>query len=91
MAKQPTKKEQKASTTTPQTDTITPNTAMPFGTMNYVWMVAGVVVILLGLYLMGIDKETFGWGFLGLTIGPIVLMAGFLLQFVAIFYPQKKA
>ncbi len=57
---------------------------MPFGRINYLLMIAGVVVIFLGFIIMSFDKAEFGFGFLGLTLGPIVTMAGFLLEFVAI-------
>ncbi|MBC7890689.1 MAG: DUF3098 domain-containing protein [Sphingobacteriaceae bacterium] len=57
---------------------------MPFGRINYLLMIAGVGVIFLGFIIMSFDKTEFGFGFLGLTLGPIVTMAGFLLEFVAI-------
>lgn len=58
--------------------------AMPFDRTNYLIMIAGVVTIFLGFFIMSLDKEEFGFGFLGLTLGPIVVMAGFLLEFWAI-------
>jgi uncharacterized membrane protein len=57
---------------------------MPFGRVNYRWMLIGIAVILLGFVIMSLDSEEFGFGFLGLTLGPLVVMAGFLLQFVAL-------
>lgn len=60
------------------------NAAMPFDRTNYLIMIAGVVTIFLGFFIMSLDKEEFGFGFLGLTLGPIVVMAGFLVQFWAI-------
>lgn len=69
-----------------KTDLKTPtkSAAMPFGRTNYLIMIAGVVTIFLGFFIMSLDKEEFGFGFLGLTLGPIVVMAGFLVQFWAI-------
>lgn len=58
--------------------------AMPFDRTNYLIMIAGVVTIFLGFFIMSLDKEEFGFGFLGLTLGPIVVMAGFLIEFWAI-------
>lgn len=58
--------------------------AMPFDRTNYLIMIAGVVTIFLGFFIMSLDKEEFGFGFLGLTLGPIVAMAGFLVEFWAI-------
>lgn len=53
-------------------------------------MIAGIVVLALGFILMTMDSEPYGFGFLGLTLGPIVVMIGFIIQFVAIFYKPKS-
>ena len=52
-------------------------------------MIAGILVLALGFILMTMDSEPYGFGFLGLTLGPIVVMIGFIIQFVAIFYKPK--
>ncbi len=61
-----------------------------FSKRNYVIMIVGMVVLALGFLIMSSDSEPYGFGFLGLTLGPIVVMLGFLIQFVAIFYKPKK-
>lgn len=61
-----------------------------FARVNYLIMIAGLVVMAIGFVIMSSDSEPYGFGFLGLTLGPIVLMLGFLIQFVAIFYKAKK-
>ena len=53
-------------------------------------MIVGVVVLILGFTIMTMDKEPYGFGFLGLTLGPIVVMIGFLMQFFAILYKPKS-
>lgn len=53
-------------------------------------MIIGVVVLILGFTIMTMDKEPYGFGFLGLTLGPIVVMIGFLTQFFAILYKPKS-
>ncbi|MEH0155322.1 DUF3098 domain-containing protein [Limibacter armeniacum] len=58
---------------------------LAFGKKNYTIMVAGIVIIALGFILMGMDSTPHGFGFLGLTAGPITVMAGFILEFYAIF------
>lgn len=63
---------------------------LAFSKMNYFIMIGGVLVILLGLFIMNLDKETYGLGFMGITLGPIVVMLGFLTQFVAILYKSKN-
>src|SRR5258708_15444173 len=62
---------------------------LPFGKKNYQLMVAGLLVVATGFTLMAIDKEQFGW--LGLTLGPIVVMAGFFNpDFFILPSPQGK-
>jgi len=39
---------------------------------------------------MSSDGEPYGFGFLGLTLGPLVVMLGFIIEFVAIFYKPKS-
>jgi hypothetical protein len=64
--------------------------AMPFGRQNYVLMLIGIGTILAGFFIMSLDKEEFGFGFLGLTLGPIVVMAGFMVEFFAILARPKS-
>ena len=63
---------------------------MPFGKKNYMVMLGGIGVILLGFFIMSIDPEPFGFGFLGLTLGPLTVMAGFGIQFWAIFLKDNS-
>ena len=62
-----------------------------FKKINYLIMILGIVLILLGFVIMSLDQETYGFGFLGLTLGPIIVFSGFMIQFVAILYKSKKA
>ena len=61
-----------------------------FGRENYKWMLIGLGVLLMGFIIMSLDKTQHGQGFLGLTLGPIIIVAGFVLQFVAIFKKSKS-
>lgn len=63
---------------------------MAFNKRNYILMIIGLVVILLGYFIMTLDKEEYGFGFLGITLGPIVLIAGFIIEFFAILVKTKK-
>lgn len=64
---------------------------LPFGKKNYQLMIIGVVVLVLGFIIMSIDKQAFGFGALGLIIGPIVVMAGFIIEIWAILHnPVEK-
>jgi len=62
-----------------------------FGKENYLILVFGLAVLILGFILMASDTEQYGFGNLGLTVGPIVVVSGLLIQFLAILYKPKKA
>ncbi len=52
-------------------------------------MVVGLLVVAVGFTIMAIDKEQFGW--LGLTLGPLVVISGFVTEIVAILHtPREK-
>ena len=53
-------------------------------------MLIGLAVIVLGFVLMSLDKEEYGFGAMGLTVGPIVLLIGFAIEFFAIMVKDKK-
>jgi hypothetical protein len=63
---------------------------LPFGKKNYQWMIIGVVTLIVGFIIMSLDKEPHGFGFLGLTLGPIVVMAGFMVEIYAILHRPLK-
>ncbi len=60
-----------------------------FGKENYKWMLIGLAVLLLGFIVMSLDSTQHGQGFLGLNLGPIIIMTGFIIQFFAIFKKSK--
>lgn len=53
-------------------------------------MAIGFGVIALGFVIMTLDKEPHGFGFLGITLSPIVVLAGFVVEIVAILYTPKE-
>ncbi len=63
---------------------------LAFGKQNYILMLAVIDVLIIGFIVMSMDKETFGFGVLGLTIGPIIVMIGFIIEFFAILRNPKK-
>lgn len=63
---------------------------LPFGKKNYQLMIAGVFTLVIGFIIMSLDTEQHGFGFLGLTLGPIVVMAGFMLEIYAILHKPTK-
>lgn len=63
---------------------------LPFGKKNYQWMVIGLVTITMGFVFMTLDKEQHGFGFIGLTLAPIVVVAGFIIEAFAILHTPKE-
>ncbi|MDP5141094.1 MAG: DUF3098 domain-containing protein [Spirosomaceae bacterium] len=64
------------------------SSALPFGKGNYTIMLIGIGIILTGFFIMTLDKEEFGFGFLGITLGPVIAFIGFMVEFYAIL--KKK-
>ena len=62
---------------------------MPFNSKNYKLMIIGIVIIVTGFVIMSVDGEEYGYGFLGLTLRPLVVLFGFVFQFFAIFHKGK--
>lgn len=60
------------------------SSSLPFKKSNYTHMLIGLALIVVGFFIMTLDKEDFGFGFLGITLGPLVAFAGFLYEFYAI-------
>jgi len=63
---------------------------LPFGKKNYQWMIIGVFTLILGFVIMSLDNKQHGFGFLGLTLGPIIVMAGFIIEIYAILHKPTK-
>lgn len=54
-------------------------------------MLAGIVLLLVGFFIMTLEKAEYGFGTLGLTIGPVFLMLGFLVEIYAILHKDKPS
>jgi uncharacterized membrane protein HdeD (DUF308 family) len=65
-------------------------TKLPFDKKNYQWMIIGVVTLILGFTIMSLDKQPHGFGFLGLTLGPIIVLVGFAAEIFAILITPEK-
>jgi len=64
--------------------------AFPFSRKNYLFLFLGLALICLGFIVMGMDNEPHGNGFLGLTLGPVLTLSGFIIEFFAIFVKPSK-
>jgi hypothetical protein len=68
-----------------------------FGKVNYQWMAVGMVIVLLGLLLMiggkSKDPNVFNpsevYSFRRITLAPILILAGLVLEIVGIFKKPK--
>lgn len=66
---------------------------------NYIWMLIGIVVLALGMFLMSggasKDPNVFNPGEVysttRITVAPLVILAGLLIEVFAIFKSPKKA
>ncbi|GGZ31855.1 hypothetical protein GCM10007049_26530 [Echinicola pacifica] len=63
---------------------------LPFSRKNYQLMLIGIAIIIGGFVIMALDGEPHGFGFMGLTLGPVITLAGFIFEFYAIFYKSEK-
>ena len=54
---------------------------LPFGKSNYILMLAGIATLIIGFVVMSLDQEEYGFGLLGITVGPIIVMMGFIIDF----------
>ena len=62
---------------------------LPFGKKNYQLMAAGFLIIMLGFIVMMMDKEPHGFGFLGITLSPVIVLTGFVVEVFAILHTPK--
>ncbi|SHI56072.1 Protein of unknown function [Hymenobacter daecheongensis DSM 21074] len=61
-----------------------PTPRFAFGPRNYRLMFIGLAVLAAGFITMTLDSAPYGEGFLGITLGPILLAVGFGIEFWAI-------
>lgn len=57
----------------------------PLNSKNVIVLVIGIASMFIGFFIMTLDKEPFGFGFLGLTLGPIIVLIGVLIPIFALF------
>ena len=94
-----TTKKATSSTTTSRAATAPRQNVPLFGKENYKWMLIGIVLIALGLFLMGggksKDPNVFNpkevYSFTRITVAPILILGGFVIEIFAIFRKEKKS
>ena len=72
-------------------------TVMPFGKQNYIIVGIGIVLLVLGFILMigggSSDPDVFNekmFDFQHITLSTLLILAGFVVEIVAIFWKGKK-
>jgi fumarate reductase subunit C len=58
---------------------------MPLGSKDITILLVGICIMLVGFFVMTLDKEEFGFGFLGITLGPIVVLVGIIIPVFSLF------
>lgn len=66
------------------------NNNFAFKKENFIIMLIGLAVLIIGFLIMKFESAPHGFGFYGLTLSPIVILSGFGIQFAAIFYKKKS-
>lgn len=76
----------------------TTSTASVFEKQNYIWMLGGLVLIAVGMYLMSggrsnVDPSVFNkdavYSSTRITVAPILILAGLVVEIIAIFKKSK--
>ena len=95
MAKQAVSKENNPQTKAP-VEREADNKVLPFSKMNYLLVLAGIVLVALGMILMigggSSDPDVFNpkmFDFQHITLAPILVLLGFVVEIVAIFWKKK--
>ena len=70
---------------------------LPFTKMNYILVLVGIALVALGMILMigggSDDPDVFNpkmFDFQHITLAPILVLAGFVVEIIAIFWKPKK-
>ena len=57
---------------------------MIFSRNNFIIMLAGIALLITGFIIMTMETAEYGFGPLGLTVGPAFLMLGFIVEIYAL-------
>jgi hypothetical protein len=63
--------------------------AFPLNNKRISILLVGIIIMFIGFFVMTLDKEPFGFGFLGLTLGPILVLVGVVIPVFALFNIRK--
>ncbi|MEM6263543.1 MAG: DUF3098 domain-containing protein [Bacteroidota bacterium] len=64
---------------------------LPFGRMNYILLMVGVAILIVGFFLLSLDPFIDATEFsISLYVAPLIIMAGFIEIIFAIMYQPKN-
>ena len=63
--------------------------SFPLNAKRISTLLIGISIMFIGFFVMTLDKEPFGFGFLGLTLGPILVLIGVIIPVFALFRIRK--
>ena len=61
----------------------------PLDTKRIYILLTGIIIMVIGLFIMTLDKEPFGFGFLGITLGPMIVLIGVFIPIYSLFNFKK--
>jgi hypothetical protein len=62
---------------------------LPLDTKRIYILITGIIIMVIGLFIMTLDKEPFGFGLLGITLGPIIVLIGVFIPIYSLFNFKK--
>jgi hypothetical protein len=61
----------------------------PLNSKSIYFLITGIIIMIIGFLIMTLDKEPFGFGLLGITIGPIIVLIGVFIPLFSLFNIKK--
>jgi hypothetical protein len=62
---------------------------LPLDAKRIYILITGIIIMVIGLFIMTLDKEPFGFGLLGITIGPTIVLIGVFIPIYSLFNFKK--
>jgi hypothetical protein len=63
---------------------------LPLNSTSIKILVVGILTMFIGFFVMTLDKEPFGFGFLGITLGPILVLIGVFIPIFSLFIKDSN-
>lgn len=63
---------------------------LPLNSTSIKILVVGILTMFIGFFVMTLDKELFGFGFLGITLGPLLVLLGVFIPIFSLFTKKSN-